>query len=72
MGGKLHGIHRRVRDSHIGQTVYAQIRVDDASLFEREHGARGRRVEFGLDDPRDPVVPVSVSVDVRSGSKLPS
>ena len=70
MSSKLYREHRRVGNAHISQTIYAQVCVDNATLGEREHGARRRRVVLRSDCLRYPIVPGVVGVDICSGKQL--
>ena len=70
MSSKLYGEHRRVGNAHISQTIYAQVCVDNATLGEREHGARRRRVELRSGCLRYIIVPGVVGVDICSGKQL--
>lgn len=70
MGRELEGEDARVDDTHILRSVHHEFRVNDTSLFLRQHRTGHRRVELRADLVREPILPVRVALDSRPGRRL--
>lgn len=70
MGGELEGEHARVDDAHVLRSVDQQFRIDNTAVFLRQHRTGHRRVELRADLVRQPILPVRVTLNSRSGRRL--
>ena len=70
MGSKLEREHARVCNTNILGAIDNELRVDDATLFLRQHRARHCGVVLCADLTREPRLPVRVCLDGGPGVEL--
>lgn len=68
--GEGDGRHAGIGDADVGETIDAEVRIDDAALFQREHRACRRWMKLGEALAAQPVLPLLIRLDLETRVNL--